>query len=82
MAMSFPVELPPPSASRQSDADRPDDAFRRQDHDDDEGDAEPAAEAAARFVENGALELPYLADLGVEPRCQGPETIRLSNFPA
>jgi hypothetical protein len=34
-----------------------------------------AAESAALFAENGALELPYLADLGVEPRYQGPETI-------
>jgi uncharacterized protein len=34
-----------------------------------------ASEAAALFAENGALELPYLADLGVEPRYQGPENI-------
>jgi uncharacterized protein len=34
-----------------------------------------AAESAALFAEKGALELPYLADLGVEPRYQGPETI-------
>src|SRR5580704_19563236 len=40
MSGSSPVELLPPSASRQSDADRPDDAFGREDHDDDEGDAE------------------------------------------
>ena len=29
-------------------------------------------ESAALFAENGALELPYLADLGVEPRYEGP----------
>jgi uncharacterized protein len=34
-----------------------------------------AVESAALFAEEGALELPYLADLGVEPRYQGPETI-------
>jgi hypothetical protein len=34
-----------------------------------------AQEAAALFADNGALELPYLADLGVEPRYQGPKTI-------
>jgi hypothetical protein len=34
-----------------------------------------ALEAAALFAENGALELPYLADLGVEPRYQGPKNI-------
>ena len=34
-----------------------------------------AKEAAALFAENGALELPYLADLGVEPRYEGPKTI-------
>lgn len=34
-----------------------------------------AAESAALFAEEGALELPYLTDLGVEPRYQGPEAI-------
>ncbi len=34
-----------------------------------------ATEAAALFAEKGALELPYLADLGVEPRYEGPENI-------
>ena len=34
-----------------------------------------AQEAAALFAENGALELPYLADLGVEPRYEGPKNI-------
>jgi uncharacterized protein len=34
-----------------------------------------AQEAAALFAEKGALELPYLADLGVEPRYEGPATI-------
>lgn len=34
-----------------------------------------AHESASLFAENGALELPYLADLGVEPRYQGPKTI-------
>ena len=34
-----------------------------------------AQEAAALFAENGALELPYLADLGVEPRYEGPTNI-------
>jgi ketosteroid isomerase-like protein len=34
-----------------------------------------AKEAAALFAENGALELPYLADLGVDPRYEGPKTI-------
>src|ERR1700721_930585 len=34
-----------------------------------------ARQAAALFAPDGALELPYLADLGVEPRYQGPETI-------
>jgi hypothetical protein len=34
-----------------------------------------AKEAAALFAENGALELPYLADLGVEPRYEGPKNI-------
>jgi hypothetical protein len=34
-----------------------------------------AQESAALFAENGALELPYIADLGVEPRYEGPKTI-------
>src|SRR5580693_5252735 len=34
-----------------------------------------AQESAALFAENGALELPYLADLGVDPRYEGPKTI-------
>jgi uncharacterized protein len=34
-----------------------------------------AQEAAALFAENGALELPYLADLGVEPRYEGPKNV-------
>jgi uncharacterized protein len=34
-----------------------------------------ALEAAALFADNGALELPYLADLGVEPRYEGPKNI-------
>jgi uncharacterized protein len=34
-----------------------------------------AQESAALFAENGALELPYLADLGVEPRYEGPKNI-------
>src|SRR5277367_442134 len=34
-----------------------------------------AQESAALFAENGALELPYLADLGVEPRYEGPGKI-------
>ena len=34
-----------------------------------------ATQSATLFAETGALELPYLADLGVEPRYQGPETI-------
>jgi hypothetical protein len=34
-----------------------------------------AEESAALFADNGALELPYLADLGVEPRYEGPENI-------
>ena len=34
-----------------------------------------AEEAAALFAENGALELPYLADLGVDPRYEGSKTI-------
>ncbi len=36
-----------------------------------------ALESAALFAEHGALELPYLADLGVEPRYEGPENIGL-----
>jgi len=31
--------------------------------------------AAALFADNGALELPYLASLGVEPRYEGPKNI-------
>ena len=34
-----------------------------------------APEAAALFAANGALELPYLADLGVEPRYEGPTNV-------
>jgi len=34
-----------------------------------------ALESAALFAEKGALELPYLADLGVEPRYEGPANI-------
>jgi uncharacterized protein len=34
-----------------------------------------AQESAALFAENGALELPYLADLGVDPRYEGPKNI-------
>jgi hypothetical protein len=34
-----------------------------------------AQESAALFGENGALELPYLADLGVEPRYEGPKNV-------
>jgi hypothetical protein len=34
-----------------------------------------ALESAALFAEKGALELPYLADLGVEPRYEGPGNI-------
>jgi len=34
-----------------------------------------AQESAALFADNGALELPYLADLGVEPRYEGPKNI-------
>ena len=34
-----------------------------------------ALEAAALFADNGALEIPYLADLGVEPRYEGPKNI-------
>lgn len=34
-----------------------------------------AEESAALFARNGALELPYLADLGVEARYEGPKSI-------
>src|SRR6202167_3564542 len=34
-----------------------------------------AQESAALFADKGALELPYLADLGVEPRYEGTEKI-------
>ena len=34
-----------------------------------------AQESAALFAEDGALELPYLADLGVEPRYESPKNI-------
>jgi hypothetical protein len=34
-----------------------------------------AQESAALFADNGALELPYLADLGVEPRYEGSKNI-------
>jgi len=34
-----------------------------------------AQESAKLFAEHGALELPYLSDLGVEPRYQGPTNI-------
>jgi hypothetical protein len=34
-----------------------------------------ALESAALFAGNGALELPYLADLGVEPRYEGPTNV-------
>ncbi|HEY0702887.1 MAG TPA: nuclear transport factor 2 family protein [Candidatus Acidoferrales bacterium] len=34
-----------------------------------------AQESAAQFADNGAMELPYLADLGVEPRYEGPKNI-------
>ncbi len=34
-----------------------------------------AMESAALFADKGALELPYLADLGVEPRYEGPKNI-------
>src|ERR1700683_1054979 len=34
-----------------------------------------AQDSAALFAENGVLELPYRADLGVEPRYEGPKTI-------
>jgi uncharacterized protein len=35
-----------------------------------------AQQAAALFGKEGALELPYLADLGVEPRYEGPDNIQ------
>src|SRR3984957_13690032 len=34
-----------------------------------------AQDSATLFADNGALELPYLADLGVEPRYEGPRNI-------
>jgi uncharacterized protein len=34
-----------------------------------------AKESASLFAQTGALELPYLADLGVDPRYEGPEAI-------
>src|SRR5580704_3602726 len=34
-----------------------------------------AQESAALFADQGALELPYLADLGVDPRYEGPKNI-------
>src|SRR5271155_2184660 len=34
-----------------------------------------ALESAELFADKGALELPYLADLGVDPRYEGPENI-------
>ncbi len=34
-----------------------------------------ALESAALVAGNGALELPYLADLGVEPRYEGPTNV-------
>jgi hypothetical protein len=34
-----------------------------------------AQQSAALFADQGALELPYLADFGVEPRYEGPNTI-------
>jgi uncharacterized protein len=34
-----------------------------------------ALESAALFADKGALELPYLASLGVEPKYEGPEKI-------
>jgi uncharacterized protein len=34
-----------------------------------------AQQSAALFAEDGALELPYLADLGVNPRYEGPQPI-------
>jgi len=36
-----------------------------------------AKEAAALFADQGALELPYLANLGVEPRYDGPKNIEV-----
>ena len=39
-----------------------------------------AQDSAALFAENGALELPYLADLGVDPRYEGPRTSELSSL--
>src|ERR1700678_502419 len=34
-----------------------------------------AMEAAERFAEKGERELPYLADLGVDPRYEGPRNV-------
>jgi hypothetical protein len=34
-----------------------------------------AQQAATLFADNGALELPYLADLGVPPRYEGPQAV-------
>jgi uncharacterized protein len=34
-----------------------------------------AQQSAALFSDKGALELPYLADLGVDPRYEGPQNI-------
>ena len=34
-----------------------------------------AQQSAALFSENGALELPYLSDLGVDPRYEGPKAV-------
>jgi hypothetical protein len=34
-----------------------------------------ALEAAALFADDGALELPYLADIGVAPRYEGPKNV-------
>jgi uncharacterized protein len=34
-----------------------------------------AQQSAALFAEKGALELPYLADLGVDPRYEGPKAV-------
>ena len=39
-----------------------------------------ALESAALFAQNGALELPYLADLGVAPRYEGPKNIERVPF--
>jgi uncharacterized protein len=36
-----------------------------------------AQKSAGLFAEKGALELPYLTDLGVEPRYEGPENIKV-----